>query len=115
MEYYAADPVVCYSAKVDVCAAGTKICSAEQAAAGIWVWQCDAMQLSLCYQQQWAASVGDLTHVQGVNCCGSDLCNNPNLAGDNTTQVRAVYCVNNLCSHSVHLAADLLQHNAVPL
>lgn len=86
----AVDPVVCYSARVDVCAAGTKACSAEEEAAGNWVWQYDAMPLSQCYQQQWAASRGSLAHLQGVNCCVSDLCNRPNPADDNSTQVSVV-------------------------
>jgi hypothetical protein len=86
-QYYAADPVMCYSAKVNVCAAGNKDCSAEDEATGLWVWQYDAMPLSQCYRQQWAASTGKLPHLQHVNCCGSDLCNMPNPADDNTTQV----------------------------
>ncbi|WIA16639.1 hypothetical protein OEZ85_013302 [Tetradesmus obliquus] len=45
------------------------------------------MPLSQCYQQQWAASRGSLAHLQGVNCCVSDLCNRPNPADDNSTQV----------------------------
>lgn len=82
-----ANPTVCYSAKLDVCASGAKACTPEEAAVGVWVWQYRPMHMAACYMQQWMANSNLSSTYQSVGCCVTDLCNKPDKSSDHETQV----------------------------
>jgi hypothetical protein len=80
----AADPMVCFAARGDICQSDGQDCTLADTDASRWRWKYDVMAVSECYQQQMDAAAGVL---QNISCCTTDLCNKPEPALDNSTQV----------------------------